>query len=162
MPPKIPPAAVSVRQLSEFDGKSVRQAGVEIPGAAGGLQAAMKVDPQEFRQGERVVVALECIVQKIRHEPIDKDDPHGDQRRVHIFKVDNAAIIEEGIAREALDRQRDSVRRAIEEAEGIARLPYEGDGEDPVEAHNRGDHADELDSECPECLAEMDAERAGD
>lgn len=80
--------------LTDFEGLPVIASAIEIPGAAGGLQPAMKIDPQEFHQGEEVFVAFRLVAAKIRHEPIVKDEPRGNQRRVHVFTVTDATIID--------------------------------------------------------------------
>lgn len=141
--------------LAPFEGSPVRQAGIEIPGAAGGLREAMKIDPQEFHKGERVFIVLECVVGKVRFDPIDKTAPDGDQRRVHVLDVEGATIVDESIVREHLDAQAERL-----EAAGRARTGARTfDDVDLVEEHATGAHAEEgyVDA-CPECAAER-AER---
>lgn len=160
----LPPAAVSYEKLSDFEGSPVRQAGIEIPGAAGGLRDSMKIAPQEFHKGAEVVVALRCIVDKVRFDPIDKDDPAGDQRRVHVFAVDTAMVAEgdlAGIIERALSEQKEHIQRLKDEASGQGRLDDEMNEAERelVAAHERGEHT-YLDSACSECQLEIDAQEA--
>ena len=45
--------------LEPFEGLEVLEVGIEMPGAAGGLRDPMRIDPQEFSQGERVFIVHE-------------------------------------------------------------------------------------------------------
>lgn len=154
--------ALAAKPLTTFEGLNVIASGVEIPGAAGGLQPAMKIDPQEFHQGDVVHIVFRCTVAKVRHEPIVKDEPTGAQRRVHIFAVTDATIIDADAVADAIDAQRIKIAKAKEEAAGIQGLPGMGWGDDPetealVAEHMDGQHADLRDG-CPECATERQAE----
>lgn len=164
-------SALAARSLTEFEGLHVIASGIEIPGAAGGLQPAMKIDPQEFHQGEVVHVVMRCVVGKIRHEPIDKDAPTGAQRRVHVFRVTDATIVDEETVAEAIEAQRAKIAAAKEAAlaaKGEGPLPGLGWNEDQEalqSEHADGQHAAGLREGCPSCDAEReaeDAEAAGD
>lgn len=149
--------------LEDFEGKPVAEVGIEIPGAAGGLRDAMKIDPEQFRQGDQVYVVLHCDVTKIRFEPVDKEDPTGPQRRVHVFGVEGATMVDGDLVRTQLDEQADRILKAKEAERGISRLPYDDDGEHGL-AHARGEHAEGLVTGCPVCQHETDqlaAEEAG-
>ena len=161
--------------LNPFEGLPVRQVGVEIPAASGGLRESMKIDPQEFHQGDVVFVVLECPVNKVRFEPIDKDDPRGDQRRVHVFGVEAATIVDAELVEQALAQHKDRVAalqhaeaKAKEAEAGITRLyddkpdgsPARPMGDELQAAHDAGDHAGGLVEGCPDCDAEADAVEA--
>lgn len=146
--------------LTPFEGNEVVQVGVELPGAAGGLRAALRVDPREFHQGDKVYVVHETTCTKVRFEPIDKSDPKGPQRRVHVLAVASATTVDADLVATQLDAQRER----IEAAKGIQRLPYDDEGELGL-AHARGEHADAMAEGCPACDLERDralAEQAGD
>ncbi len=158
--------------LSSFEGLPVRQVGIEIPGAAGGLREAMKIDPAEFHHGDRVYVVLACDVQKVRFDPIDRAEPDGDQRRVHVFGVDTATIVEEELVRAHLDAQRERIDKANAQARMVDTsgevdpdAVVNGDPDEDDEAavlgihHAQGLHSD-LVAGCPDCDAEVDAEAA--
>ena len=148
-------ALADTSKLSDFEGKAVRQVGIEIPGAAGGLRDSLRVDPQEFHQGDTVYVVLECPVQKVRFDPIDKDEPGGDQRRVHVFGTAGAAIVDRELVAEALAEQKRRVTLAAEAAAGVGRLDIdEGESE---KAHDDGLHASGLVPGCSKCEAEIQA-----
>lgn len=147
-------ALADTSRLTPFGSQSVRQVGVEMPGAAGGLRDPMKIDPQEFDLGDEGYLLLHWQVSKLRFEPIDKDDPAGDLRRVHVFDVDEAAIVDGEAYGTILREQRDRVRLAQEKAKGIARL----DDPDRFAAdHAAGKHVD-LVKGCLACDEETDAE----
>lgn len=142
-------ALADTSSLTAFEGKAVRQVGVEIPGVAGGLREAMKIEPQQFSQGEEGYIVLHWKCAKVRFEPIDKDDPAGDQRRVHVFAVDEAAIIDGDVVADHLAAQRERIELAKEAAAGIARLG----NEDQLRAdHREGLHDDGAAvDDCPVC-----------
>lgn len=144
--------------LDDFENKPVTEVGIEIPGAAGGLRDAMKIDPEQFHQGDQVYVVLHCDVSKIRFEPVDKDYPTGPQRRVHVFAVENATMVDGDLVSTQLTEQAERIRLAREEAEGIKRLPFD-EGEMGL-AHARGEHSEGLVDGCPVCQSEKDAEEA--
>ncbi len=143
-------------ELQDFEGKAVTEVGIEIPGAAGGLRDAMKIDPEQFRQGDQVFVVLHCDVTKIRFEPVDKEDPTGPQRRVHVFGVEGATMVDGDLVRTQLDEQAERILKAKEAERGISRLPYDDEGEFGL-AHARGEHQDGLAEGCPVCDLERDA-----
>lgn len=149
--------------LSDFEGLAVRQAGVELPKAAGGLQEAMKIEPREIHQGDEGTIALSYTCQKVRFEPIDKDAPDGDQRRVHVLQVTGAAFVDSEIVTKEITDQSDRIQRAKEEAKGITRIPFGENQEDALAAaHDNGDHAEGLVAGCPYCQEEADLEAEGD
>jgi len=103
--------------LNDFEGLSVAAAGVEMPGAAGGLREAMKVDPVELHHGEEGYVVLHFTVGKVRHDPIVKGQTEP-LRRVHILNVDEAAFIGAEYVEEHMQAQRAKIQRAKEEEAG--------------------------------------------
>jgi hypothetical protein len=109
-------------KLSEFEGLEVTQSSIEIPDAAGGLRAALKIDPVELHKGDRVYVALECEVVKVRFDPVDKEDLTGEQARIHVFRTVSAAIVEKDLVGDALAAQADRIAEA-RELEGQTKLP---------------------------------------
>jgi hypothetical protein len=150
--------------LTQFEGMDVRRASIEIPNAAGGLRDAMKIDPQEFHQGEEIYIVLKCVVQKVRFEPIDKADPSGDQNRVHVFNAEEATFADAELVADHVAAQTERIARAKEQAEGISRLPTDDEREALGEDHAEGKHAAGLVPGCPDCEEEAAAaaEEAGD
>lgn len=137
--------------LTPFEDSEVLAVGIEVRNAAGGLNEAMSIDPVELHKGDEITVVLRCVVDKIRFDGIK--DTNG-LRRVHILHANDAAIVDDDVVSEALDRQSDRIRKAKEEASGMIRLPY---AEDLQEAHAAGDHAGGLVEGCPDCDAEVAA-----
>lgn len=118
---------MATTELSEFEGLPVTEVGVEIPNAAGGLQEAMKFDPVEWHSGDEHYLVLRCAVKKIRHEPIERDDFDGPQRRVHVLHVDQAAPIEAKHVQKQLTEYQERIKKARDEAEGTPDLFGDGD-----------------------------------
>lgn len=115
--------------------------GVEMPNAAGGLQEAMKFDPVEWHQGDEQFIVLRGAVRKIRHEPIDKELPDGDQRRVHILHVDEAFPIDASYVEDYVAEQRERIKKARDEAKGTLSFDLDGDDGDDLPL---GDNDEEL------------------
>lgn len=143
--------------LEDFEGLPVVEAGIEIPGAAGGLREAMKIDPATFHKGEQVFVVMECRVGKVRFDPIDTDYLDGPQRRVHVFVVTGATMVDGNLVREQLTTQAEKIRLAKEAAAGVTRLPYTDDEFVHAQAHAAGEHASGLVDPCPVCQTEAAA-----
>lgn len=109
--------------LGEFEGHPVTRSSVEIPGAAGGLREAMKVEPVKLAQGTRVYVLLECDVAKIRHDPLDKGELAGAQNRVHVLDALAGTLLDPKVAKPVIEAQKAKIIEAREAAAGIERLP---------------------------------------
>lgn len=147
--------------LSDFEGERVLGAGIEIPSAAGGLREAMKIEPQEFHGGQRLYVVLECVVDKLRHDPVVADGERVGWRRIHIMAAENATFVDGDLVRTHLEDQakrladaREAAKRDQEKDQGVARLPTD---EELYAAHKAGEHADGLVPGCVECDGEAAA-----
>lgn len=134
-------------KLTKYRGREVLSTGVEIRNAAGGLNAALKVDPEEYEVDDEITVVMRCVVDKHRHEKVKDTDG---LRLVHILSANEAAVIDDAIVAAALDEQ----AKRIEEASGIHRLPIA-----LQEAHDKGEHT-ELVEGCPSCDQEVAAKAA--
>lgn len=152
-------ALADTSMLNDFEGLPVRRSAIEIPGAAGGLREAMKIEPREFHKGEEVYVVLKTVAGKIRFDPITKAEPDGDQVRVHILDVEEASFIEADIVEPTLREQRERIRLAKEKAKGVMRLPTD---EELLRAHEAGEHSDEYVEDCVECEKEQAEDPEGD
>jgi hypothetical protein len=148
--------ALATRTLTPFGVKDVIRAGIEIPGAAGGLREAMKFEPVELDHDQEVYVVLHCRVNKVRFDEIKDTDALA---RVHVLQVvdGGGALIEPSLVKEHLDAQNERIRIAREEAKGIKRLDLgdEGDEADAAETlvlqHRQGVHDGEARDGCPMC-----------
>lgn len=119
-------------ELQAFEGTPVLSSGVTMPGASGGLNKALTVNGLELHKGDKVVLAVECTVAELRFPPVKDTDG---VQRVHVLKVENAAVIDDATVGEALEAQ----RVKVEEAKGITALPFE----DPDPAADVDDPTDE-------------------
>jgi len=147
MPEQLVTPLEKLEKLSPFEGRPVLGVGIEIPGAGGGLRDALTIDPQEFHYGDTVFVVIEGKVGKLRFDPVK--DAGEAVKRVHVLDVQAATIAE----RETVERLLDEQAKRIEEAKGLARLPF---GDELQEAHERGEHAEGLVEGCPDCDHEVD------
>lgn len=154
------------RTLYEFEGLPVWQVGAEVPGAAGGLREAMKVDRNVTKQGQRKAIILDAFVLKVRHDPIDSSDATGPQRRVEVWAVEGATIVDRDLVAGPLDAQKSRIDAARDEEE---RQKREQSGHanlddqlfELAKEHAAGDHADGLVAGCEACdneQAAVDAE----
>ena|SRR5687768_10310016 len=138
--------------LSKYRGRDVLSIGVEIRNAAGGLNDALKVDPEEYEVDDEITVVMRCVVDKHRHEKVKDTDG---LRLVHILSANEAAVIDDALVAEVLDRQSKRIEAAKiqrEQEKGIFQLSAA-----MTEAHEEGAHADELVEGCPACDAEAEA-----
>lgn len=145
--------------LADFEGKAVRQVGIELPGAAGGLREAMKVAPESFLQGEEVWIAIKARVAKVRHEPIDGKELDGDQRRVHVLAIEGSAFVDAEVVETHIAAMSERITRAREREQGIGRLPTDDEAAELAKEHERGDHQ-MLIPGCFDCANEVAAEAA--
>jgi hypothetical protein len=111
-------------KFAPFEGKPVASSAFEMPGAAGGLNAALGIDDMELEHEAEGTLVIAFKVTKVRFDPIK--DTH-DLRRVHVLKVTNAAQIDDDAVQELLLAQ----ARRNEEAAGIQQLAYVDDPDDP-------------------------------
>jgi hypothetical protein len=149
-------AALANTDLGEHEGDKVLSVGIEIPGAAGGLREALKIDPVVKHRGDEVLVLIRAKVGKLRYDPVK--DTNG-VRRVHVLDVDSAALVEGEVFEHALDEMAERIKLAVEAAQGIKRLDFGGDEEKAAKAaeHEDGQHASGLVAGCPLCDEEQDA-----
>ncbi len=142
--------------LNPFDGVAVTGVGIEVPGAGGGLNEAMKIDPAEFHHGDTVVVVIETTVAKVRFDEVVKGEPDSGLRRVHVLRAEGATIIDRALVAQALDAQRAKIEAAKDRDAGVQRirgtvpelddiddgLEYDEDGADEPRTIGEGDTPD--------------------
>jgi hypothetical protein len=112
--------------LSKFERHDVLSAGMEIPGAAGGLREPLKLDPVEMHLEAECYVVMRLRTTKIRFDPIKDSD--GALTRVHVMEVVEAAFVDGDIVEEQLaeTRRRIGERKKLEdEAKGTPQLPLD-------------------------------------
>lgn len=107
--------------FAPFGDRDVIESAIEMPGAGGGFHAALAVDNLELEHHDRVTIAVEVDVRKVRFDLVDPNDEDCEElTRVHVLKVINAAVIDRKVVAEALQAQ----RRKVEEAKGNQELPF--------------------------------------
>lgn len=135
--------------LDSFEGMPVLAVGIELPRAAGGLQDALAVDPDTWHVGDDVTIILRGPCQKVRYEAIT-----GGLRRVHVFGVEKATVVDHDFANGVLDAQAARIAEAkkgpldeellAQEREALAAEHAEGDYEVP-------------EANCPTCHPEPES-----
>lgn len=118
--------------LSKFETREVASVKAAIRNTGDGLSQSMSTDKVELHHGERVYVVLECLVDKVRFDPI-KDSEQLD--RVHMMKALDATIVDGELVADLMEAQ---VERN-EKAQGVHKLPgmgthADGDDEGDVDA----------------------------
>lgn len=106
--------------LNPFEGHNVIASGIEMPGASGGLNKALRVNNLELHHDDEGVLVIRYRVAKVRFDRVPDSNC---LERVHVLKVLNATTIGEEVVADALDAQ----TRRNEEAQGVHRLPLDGD-----------------------------------
>lgn len=126
-------ALADTGHLSKFDDRDVRTT-IAVTNAGDGLSQAMAVDPREMHHGQEVVLVLRGVVSKVSFAPVDPKDEDSALIRIHTIKAGDATILDEdGVKKvqKSLDHQADRIRKALEAAQGVSRLPgIESDEED--------------------------------
>lgn len=126
------PADASV--LTPFEDDLVTAAGIEIPGAGGGLRDALKFDPVELHIDQEVYIVFHLKTAKIRFDPRKDEDHEGELQRVHVMTVKNAVFVEPKLVAKLLDAQTAHIaerKRQEEIAAGRLELPLDKAAEDP-------------------------------
>lgn len=121
--------------LEPFEGEAVTELGIEIPAAGGGFHKALDVDVSllsvlaPVTKGDVVFAVLQLVKRDVKMKVATN---HDGWKRVDIFTVSGAAIVDADMALTAIEEQRERVQLAIEAAEGIQRLPMDPEGnQDP-------------------------------
>lgn len=119
-------------QLTPFENRDVASIAIIVRNTGDGLSDAVAVDPVELHVGDEVTVAMRCVVEKIRFDPIKDTDS---LRRVQILKAGEATFLESETVDSALDEQ----LQRIEAARGVQRLPLGDDEDEDDEDDGDGD-----------------------
>jgi len=116
-------------KLKAFEGKEVTGVQLTVTGLGDGLSKAMEIESVELKQGTELYVLVKAVVQKVRHDPADKDKPGGKQVRVHIARAETALVVDEEFAKDEIVAQEAKYAEALrlaeleaEAAEGVQRL----------------------------------------
>lgn len=127
-------------KLTPFEGSAVLSAGVEVRNAAGGLNEALGIEPEEYHKDDEVTVIMRCTVKGVRFDKVKDTDG---LKRVHIMTANTAAIVDDSFGADVLEKQ----RIKIEEAKGVRNL----DAGALSIAHFNGEHEDDPVDGCEEC-----------
>lgn len=119
---KTPGSMLPDKGLAPFEGLPVISAGMEIPGASGGLRDALSVEPREFHHEAECYVVFQLRVRKVRFDPIKDVDA---LQRVHVMDIVSAAFVSHELVADELERQ----QLKLEEARRGPTLPGMAPGE---------------------------------
>lgn len=101
--------------LTPYRGRDVISASVQIRNTGDGLSEAMAVSPVELELGTKVMVVLECEVEKHRHDPVKDTDA---LQLVNMLKAGRATIVDRSLVQKHLDEQ----QALLDEARGTPQL----------------------------------------
>ena len=108
------------RNLHTYEGRDVVQTSLRLVNAGDGLSKAMALDARELTIGQTIYLVIEAEVAKVTHQPIADTDT---LTRVHTARAGLATLAERATVENLLEAQ----RVAQEQAEGVHRLPVDGD-----------------------------------
>lgn len=119
--PRKPTTDTPTAALGEFEGRDVIQVVARVIGTGDGLSKAIAINPVKHRTGDEVTIVSRAVVGPITHKLIKDTDA---LVRVETYEAGTVTIVaDEGEIAAMLDEQ----ERRIEEAQGIARLDFDGD-----------------------------------
>ena len=121
--------------LTSFEGREVMRSTIAIRNAGDGLSEAMKFEPIELHQGQRVYVVLECDVSEVSFPQIKDTDALS---RKHVLRAGAATLVDGAIVLEHITAQRDRIQRLREKAQGIERLDFDGADDDRFDDPGEG------------------------
>jgi hypothetical protein len=143
--------------LEVYEGKDVVSTGVAIRNTGHGLEETMRTEPTLLHHGEKVYVLIECDVEKVRYDPVDKDNRGGEQTRVHMLVAGTSTFLDAEQARGAIEKQAIANKERRDREAG--QLSIEQESERQLrEDHALGEHADGLVDGCSLCASEREAE----
>lgn len=130
-----------------YEGKPIRELGVEVTNTSGGLNAAMRLRGRKIHPDERLPILYDVQFAKHRYDPINDGEAW---KLVTIGSAQTAAILEEGAEAEAIAEVQAEQRRMADEKHGRAQLDDEELGL-LATAHGLGAHNEEKVDGCPLC-----------
>jgi hypothetical protein len=110
---------VKMANLGDFEGSRVTTSTVKVTNAGDGLSQAMRIEPVAFKRHERLVLVLDCIVDKVTFAD---GDMSGESTRVHVLKAGTAIVVERDLVAAMLDEQAERIKQAKEDAAGLLHL----------------------------------------
>ena len=136
--------------LGEYAGRDIARTTIAIQKTGDGLSESMSIDPQLLDIRSRVYVVLECDVKRHEFEPIEDTDLLNLKQ---VLVAQAATIVDEALVGEAIDKQKDRIKRAKDAATG------QGSTSTALleNQHNEGKHRELVDG-CPICESEREAE----
>lgn len=102
----------------QFEGRDVVGTNLILTGTGAGLEQAIAVRNVAMHIGDDVHLLIKARVQKVRHDPADKDRVD-ELLRINILKAETIAIVDAEFASDQIEAQ----VLAQEKAKGIVRLP---------------------------------------
>lgn len=145
--------------LGEYEGKPIRKMAIEVRNTAGGLNAAIKVDPARIHPGEQRIVAYEVDFDKFRFDPMDDGDAWC---LVAIGRATTAAFVDPSVVRASIEAARDAAKQIADEKKGQGAFSPDADG---VAMKLSTDHAAGLHvrkrKACPDCNPPGEEEPTG-
>jgi hypothetical protein len=135
--------------LGEYEGKPIRKMAIEVRNTAGGLNAAIKVDPSRIHPGERRIVAYDVVFDKFRFDPMDEGDAWC---LVAIGSASTAAFLDPTVVQAELEKSKQAAIELADEKAGRKALDPGPDGVAMKLSteHAAGEHKRRRKA-CPDC-----------
>jgi hypothetical protein len=129
------PDLAAVEALGEHRGRPISRVKVQVLKAGDGLSDPLQIDPQMFREGEKVYLVLETVVGPERYEATEEGDYDGAVTVTFSLNTRAGTIATSDEVVELMRRQADRVTKAKEEAVGVQRL----EGTDAADLNGNGE-----------------------
>lgn len=104
--------------LEVYEGHDVVETAVEFPSLGGGFHESQKIDPRILHHGDTGYIVLAYETKKVRFDPVDKDEPLGDLRRVHVLTATAATYSDDPKVARIIDQHRKIVQKRKDEEAG--------------------------------------------
>lgn len=114
--PKLNPLAPVA--LKPYEGTPVTGVSLEVSNTGYGLEQSMAMEPVELHHGQVVHLLFRTVVDKIRHDRVDRDDLSAGLIRAQILRADEAILVDPEIVAEVMEEH----RRKLDEAAGTPQI----------------------------------------
>lgn len=130
-------------KLGKHDGKEIVGCAIKVTNAGDGLSKAMEVEPEIIRDGTRVFIVLEGVVDGEQYKNVKNST--NKQIRIHTVVAGTATLVDREFAEEVLDKQAAKIEafRGTPKLDFAAGLEPDGGKVVPFLKDGDGDNAGE-------------------
>lgn len=113
--------------LPEYLGKPTVRTTIAVTNTGDGLSQAMAVDPVVYEPGSTQYVVIECDVPSHTFELNEDGDAYELKQKL---RGGVAVVVDADLVKRVVDEQRERIRKARDEAQGIMAMPFEAGSDD--------------------------------